>query len=125
MIVALRKATSSGGVKGAGLLCWAASGAAAAIRSIHAKVKRLMSFMRVPEGKEQQWCSRQQLVDDAGAGDRGVGQRLVAAVVRVGQLVVVEAQLVQNRGQQVGTAHPAFDRAVAEFVGVAVDVAGS
>ena len=40
-----------------------------------------------------------------------------------GQLAMVEAELVQNRGVQVGHADPAVGRAIADFVGRAVHVA--
>ena len=52
-----------------------------------------------------------------------VGQAEVAAGVAVGELFVVEAQQVQDRGVQVVDVDLVFDGGEAEFVGGAVDVA--
>ena len=51
---------------------------------------------------------------------RHVGQAEVAAVVAVGQLLVVEAEQVQDRGVQVVDADAVDDRLVADLVGLAV-----
>ena len=52
-----------------------------------------------------------------------VGQAEVAAGVAVGELFVVEAQQVQDRGVQVVDVDLVLDRLEAELVGRAVDVA--
>ena len=65
----------------------------------------------------------QQIVHDFGPGDDGIRQAVVAALVREGQLRVVEAEGVQQRRVQVGDADDVLDGRVAEVVGRAVDVA--
>ena len=62
--------------------------------------------------------SRQDRADDL-AGD--VGQAEVAAGVAVGELLVVEAEGVQDRRVEVVDADPALDGPEAELVGGAVD----
>ena len=52
-----------------------------------------------------------------------VGQAEVAAGVAVGELLVVEAEQVQDRGVQVVDVDAVFDGLEAELVGGAVDVA--
>ena len=54
-----------------------------------------------------------------------VGQPEVAAGVAVGELLVVEAEEVQDRGVQVVDVDLLLDRLEAEFVGGAVDVAAA
>ena len=48
-------------------------------------------------------------MDDSGLGDFGVGQSFGAAVVGVSEPRVVEAQLMQDRGVQVGGADAVLD----------------
>ena len=55
---------------------------------------------------------------------RRVRQCLVAAVVTVGETGVINADLVQESGEQARTADAAFNGLVAELVSAAVDVAG-
>ena len=52
----------------------------------------------------------QQRLDDVRIRHRGVGQAVVAALVREGELGVVEAQGVQQRGVQVADADDVLDR---------------
>ena len=52
-----------------------------------------------------------------------IGQAEIAAGVAVGELLVIEAQQVQDRGVQVVDVDRVFDGLEAEFVGRAVDVA--
>ena len=60
----------------------------------------------------------QQFVDDPPAD---VGQPLVAAVVEVGELLVVEAHQVQDRGVDVVDVGAVLDRVQADLVGRADD----
>ena len=62
-------------------------------------------------------CSRQQPLDDLAVH---VGQAEVAALEAVGQLGVVEAQQVQDRGVQVVDVDLVLDDVEAELVGLAV-----
>ena len=59
----------------------------------------------------------QQVVDDLPVH---IGQPEIAAGVAVGQLLVIDAQDVQQRGVQVVDGDAVFDGAEAEFVGCAV-----
>ena len=52
-----------------------------------------------------------------------VGQTKIAAGVAVGQLLVIEAQQVQDRRVQVVDVNAALDRVPAKLVGGSVDVA--
>jgi len=56
-------------------------------------------------------------------GDRHIGQAIVAAFVRVGELSVIEAESVKERGVQIIDPHDLLDRTVAEVVRSAVHVA--
>ena len=53
-----------------------------------------------------------------------VGEAEVAALEAEGQLLVVEAEQVQDRGVEVVDVDAVFDGAEAEFVGLAEDGAG-
>ena len=64
------------------------------------------------------------LGDDASASDFGVGEPLRAAVVGEIQAGVIEAQLMQDRGVQVGDAHSLLYGLVAKLIGGPVNVAG-
>ena len=57
-----------------------------------------------------------QSVHHPGAGDLRIGHRLGDPVDRIGQLIVIQSELVQNGGHQVGHADAVFDSGVAEFV---------
>ena len=74
-------------------------------------------FARAPR---VEGCSGDQFVDDVAVH---VGQAEVAAGVAVGELLVVEAQQVQDRGVQVVDVDRVLDGLEAELVGRAVDVA--
>src|ERR1041384_8425099 len=50
-----------------------------------------------------------------------VGEAEVAAVLAVGQFLVIEAQRVENTGVQVMDMHWVFNSLPAEFVGAAID----
>jgi len=65
----------------------------------------------------------QKFIHHAGPGDLGIGQSLFPSGVQVVQSRVIQAQLVQDRGVQVGDSHPIFNRPVAEFVCRSMDVA--
>ena len=66
----------------------------------------------------------EQVVHYPGVGDGGICEGFFAAVMGIFQTVVVEAQLVEDRGQEVGAAYSAFDSLITEVIGPAVDVAG-
>ena len=50
-------------------------------------------------------------------GDRHIGQAIVAAFVRVGELSVIEAESVKERGVQIIDSHDLFDRTVVTVAG--------
>jgi len=64
--------------------------------------------------------SSKKFVDDAGAGDGGVGQGFITPVMAIDQFVVVDAQLMQDRCEQVVHSHTFFDRTIADVVRGAV-----
>src|SRR5262249_24533403 len=68
------------------------------------------------------WDSADQLPDDSPVD---VGQAEVAAGVAVGELLVVEAEEVEDRGVEVVDVDLVRDRGEAELVGGAVDVAAA
>ena len=69
------------------------------------------------------YLSGENLFDDSCARDDRVGQRLGPGVVRESESIVVEAELMQQRGVQVVDADAMLDRAIADVVGGAMDVA--
>ncbi len=80
--------------------------------------------MGEPFQPDLQYCRRlDQLVHHPGMRHRRIGQRFLTPVMRVLQPVVVQPQLVQDGGQEVGAAHPAVDGGVAQVVGAAVYIA--
>ena len=56
-------------------------------------------------------------------GDDGIDQRFVPAGMSVAEAIVVEAELVEDRGVQVRDADPVVDCLVADLVGRSVHVA--
>ena len=67
---------------------------------------------------------RQKAIDDLRACERCVGERFVATGVLERQHLVVDAELPQDRGMQIGDADSIDGRFVTHFVGRAVDVSG-
>ena len=72
------------------------------------------SSSRIRSGIPFQLC--EQWPDHAGTGNFGVGQELQTAAVFVGQPCVIDAELREDGGVQVGDTHTVLDRRVAEFV---------
>src|SRR4051812_13890018 len=62
-------------------------------------------------------CSRQQTFHDLAAD---VGQSEISALESVGQLGVIEAEQVEDRGVKVVDMHPVLDDAEAEIIGLPV-----
>ena len=48
--------------------------------------------------------------------DHRVGEAVVAALMRVGQLAMVQSQRVQQRGVQIVNTHHVLDRSITEIV---------
>lgn len=81
----------------------------------------------MPDGVFQETCARrpaassflscQQFRHDPRSGDLGIGEALGAAVVEVGEAGVIETELVQDRGVQIGHTDAVLDGLVAEVVG--------
>ena len=64
----------------------------------------------------------QQLADRVRFGDDCVRQAVVAALVRIGQLPVIETQRMKQRGVEIINADYIFHRLVAELIGGAMHV---
>src|SRR5262245_6268259 len=59
---------------------------------------------------------------DTRARDGRIGERLFTPMMRILETVVIQAELVEDRRQEVGATHAAYGRLVAEIVGRAVNV---
>ena len=64
------------------------------------------------------------MMHDASASDGGVGGGFGAAVMLVGDAIMIEAELVEDCGMEVWDTHAVDARFVAEFIGCAMYVAG-
>lgn len=81
----------------------------------------------MPDGVFQETCARrhaassflscQQFRHDPRSGNLGIGEAFGAAVVEVGEAGVIETELVQDRGVQIGHTDAVLDGLVAEVVG--------
>src|SRR5579872_4015110 len=69
-------------------------------------------------------ASRQQIGNELGLGDVGIGQAGVTAIMRVREFEMIQAQAMQERGVQVVHVDDLFNRLVTELVGGAVNVSG-
>ena len=65
----------------------------------------------------------EQLGNDRRVGHDRIGQGFVPAPVAVAESIVIQAELVEDRGVPVCDADPVLDRLVANFVGRSVDIA--